>query len=618
MDANTSGMSEQFARALSELAELRQFPGAPKEFWPRFLGAVSKLVAADLTVLLLGHPGKTPHWTKIGEVAASAGPSRARTALTSQLEPVAERCLREGSFVEENDSISGAFIIGTRLKLARPEDEVVLSLLVVDLTEAAARELLVRLSLAADTPALYQLNLAARQAKHDVEKFAAVLDLLSPINEATRFLSASLALCNGVATRFRCDRASLGWLDGGYVRLLAMSRTEQFDRQMSAAQALEKAMEECLDQDEEILWPAVEGANSVTRDHETFSQEQKSGNVCSIPLRLDGKAVAVLTCERNEASFNTVELQQLRLICDQAVRRLDDLKGADRWFGARWAAATREYFAGWLGPEHTWSKVSAVGTVLILAALFLVRVNYRVEGNFILRSDEAEYLTAPFDGYIEQVFVRAGDHVEKGGKLVALNRSELALEESAALADLTRYQRESEKSRAAKNLAEMRIADALAQQAQARLDLVRFHLDNATVKSAFDGVVVEGDLRERIAAPVKQGDALFKVARLDTLYAEAEVPERDVKEILKSAQGEIAFVTQPKLKYPVSIQTIEPAAVTKKDGNVFLVRMKLDRSPESWWRPGMTGLCKLSVEKRSLFWILTHRTVDFLRMKLWW
>ena len=77
-------------------------------------------------------------------------------------------------------------------------------------------------------------------------------------------------------------------------------------------------------------------------------------------------------------------------------------------------------------------------------------------------------------------------------------------------------------------------------------------------------------------------------------------------------------MTQPKLKYPVSIQTIEPAAVTKKDGNVFLVRMKLDRSPETWWRPGMTGLCKLSVEKRSLFWILTHRTVDFLRMKLWW
>lgn len=618
MDANTSGMSEQFARALSELAELRQFPGSPKEFWPRFLGAVSKLVSADITVLLLGHPGKTPRWTKIGEITGSSGPSRARAALTGQLEPIAERCLREGSFIEEHDLVSGAFTIGIRLKLARAEEEVVLAAQLLDFTEAAARESLVRLGLAADTPAVYQLNLTGRQAKNDVEKFAAVLDLLAPINEATRFLSASLALCNGVATRFRCDRASLGWLEGGYIRLRAMSRTEQFDRQMSAAQSLEKAMEECLDQDEEILWPVVEGANSVTRDHEAFSQEQKSGNVCSIPLRLDGKVVAVLTCERHEGPFNAVELQQLRLICDQAVRRLSDLKGYDRWFGARWAAASREYFAGWLGPEHTWSKVSAVGIVLIVAALFLVRVNYRVEGNFILRSGEAEYLTAPFDGYIDQVFVRAGDHVEKGGKLVALNRSELALEESAALADLTRYQRESEKARAGKNLADMRIADALAQQAQARLDLVQFRIGNAVVKSAFDGIVVEGDLRERIAAPVKQGDALFKVARLDTLYAEAEVPERDVREILKSTRGEIAFVTQPKLKYPVSIQTIEPASVTKKDGNVFLVRLKLDRSPESWWRPGMTGLCKLSVEKRSLFWILTHRTTDFLRMKLWW
>ncbi len=68
------------------------------------------------------------------------------------------------------------------------------------------------------------------------------------------------------------------------------------------------------------------------------------------------------------------------------------------------------------------------------------------------------------------------------------------------------------------------------------------------VKSVFEGVVVEGDLRERISAPVKQGDALFKVARLDTLYAEAEVPERDVKEILQSAKGEIAFVHAA--KYP--------------------------------------------------------------------
>lgn len=356
----------------------------------------------------------------------------------------------------------------------------------------------------------------------------------------------------------------------------------------------------------------------MARDHEKFAVGQNSGHVASVPLRLDGKAVAVLTCERQAGAFSDLELQQLRLACDQAVRRLSDLKRQDRWFGARWQAAARERFAGWLGPEHTWGKVSAVFLTLVLAALFLVRVSYRVEGNFILRSDEASYLTAPFDGYIEQVFVRTGDPVVRGGPLLSLNRSELLLEESAALADLTRCQRESEKARAARTLAEMRVADALAQQAQARLDLARYHLENAVIRSPFEGVVVEGDLRERIAAPVKQGDALYKVARIDTLYAEAEVKERDVQEILGKPRAEIAFVTQPRVKYAAAVKIVQPAAVTRQEGNVFLVRLQPERGAEAWWRPGMTGLCKIPVGKRTLFWILTHRTADFLRMQLWW
>ena len=611
-------MAVEFSSAINELSALRQFTGAPRDFWPRFLDAAAKLAAADVAVLLLGNPGKSDgppqgaRWTKIGDWNSGSGLSKARTQFTSQIEPIAERGLT-GNFVEQTDAAGGIFTVAVRLKLLNAADEVIFAAQLKDFTDTAARESLVRLGLVADVPAAFQQNLAAQKARGDVEKFAAVLDLNVPVNEATHFLPAALAFCNGIATRFRSDRASLGWLEGGYVKLRAMSRTEQFDRQMAAAQALEAAMEECVDQDEEIVWPPPEGVTTVARDHEKFAADQKSGNVCSLPLRLDGKVVAVLMCERQIAAFSAAELQQLRLGCDQVTRRLSELKHYDRWFGARWAAHAREYFAGWLGPEHTWSKVTAIFIVLVLAALFLVRVTNRVEGNFILRSDSAEYLTAPFDGYIDQVFVRAGDLVTNGQPLLTLNRAELLLDQSGALADVARYQRESDKARASGDIAGMRIDDALAQQSQARLDLVRYRLEHAVIKSGFSGVVVEGDLRERIASPVKMGDAMFKVARIDTLFAEAEIPERDVKEILGKSKGEIAFVTQPKLKFPVTIQTVEPAAVTKKDGNVFLVRLKPDGDAEKWWRPGMTGLCKLSTEKRTLFWILTHRTVDFLQ-----
>jgi len=613
-----SGPQGEGAGATEELLALQQFAGEPKQFWPAYLSAVARLVSADVAALVLGQPGKTPRWGKLGEWTSSPGPSSTRTPFTSQLEKIAEHGLNTGSFIEANDPKAGTFTAAVRVKLSRPEDELILAVQLKDFTEAAASEALVRLQLAANVPAVYQLNLVARQAKHDAEKFAAVLDLNVPVNQSTQFFPAALAFCNGIATRFQLSRASLGWLEGGYIRLRAMSRTEQFNRQMAAAQSLEAAMEECLDQDEEIVWPVPEGVTSVARAHEAYEKDQKPGNVVSVPLRVDNKVVGVLTCERPDDAFNPAELQQIRLSCDQVARRLSELKLHDRWFGARWMNQARDWSAQWLGPEHTWSKVTGIGGAILLALLFLVHVNYRVEGDFILRSDQAGYLTAPFDGYIEQVFVRPGDVVTNGEALMSLNRSELLLQQSAAMADLARYQRAAEKDRAANNIADMRIDEAQAAQVKAQLDLVRYRLDHATVHAEFDGALVEGDLRERIGSPVKQGDALFKVARIDTLYAEADIHESDVQRILGKSKGEIAFVAQPKIKFPVTIQAIEPAAVTKKDGNMFLARLKPAGAVGIWWRPGMTGTCKLSAEKESLFWILTHRTVDFLRMKLWW
>ncbi len=618
METNLNGMDEQFSRATAELAELRRFPGVPKEFWPRFLAACAQLAQSDVAVVLLGRPGQHPRWQKIGEWSAGPGQPALRKNFHDFLEQAAVRAASEGSFIEHDDETTGAFVIGYRLKLARPEDEVVLITLVVDFTESAARDAVTRIALAADTPALYQGNLASRQATADVEKFATVLDLMVPVNSEKRFLAALLALANGVATRFVCDRVSVGWQDGGYIRLQAISRTEKFDRQMAAAQSLEALMEEGADQDEEILWPVPEGATAVARDHEKFAREQSVAHLCSLPLRVDGKVVAVVVCERQGSPFAAVEMQQLRLLCDQLTPRLSELKRLDRWFGARLVEDARELFARLLGPEHTWPKVFAILGALVLVLLFLVRWPYRAQGTFIVRSEAVSFLTAPFDGYVDRVPVRTGDFVPKGGEIVALNRAELLLEQSSAAAEIARYEREAEKARAAKQLAEMRIADALAEQSRARLALVNHRLDVAIMKAPFDGVVVEGDLRERIGAPVKVGEPLYKVARIDGLYVEAELDERDVRDFIDSKRAQFAFVSQPKKKYDASVVTVEPAALAKKDANVFLVRLKPDEAPENWWRPGMTGVAKISVGNRTLWWILTHRTVDFLRLKLWW
>jgi hypothetical protein len=58
--------------------------------------------------------------------------------------------------------------------------------------------------------------------------------------------------------------------------------------------------------------------------------------------------------------------------------------------------------------------------------------------------------------------------------------------------------------------------------------------------------------------------------------------------------------------------------VKGQEGNQFMLTARLLAPPESWWRPGMTGLAKVEVGERNVTWVFTHRLIDALRMKLWW
>jgi multidrug efflux pump subunit AcrA (membrane-fusion protein) len=338
----------------------------------------------------------------------------------------------------------------------------------------------------------------------------------------------------------------------------------------------------------------------------------------SVPIRLNDSPVGVLICERSIEPFSEEEVRGLRVLCDQAARRLADLKKYDRWFGARLAASFKESLAKIVGVEHTLAKLMTL--VICAALIFLIfgKLNYRVEAPFMLKTDDLAYLPAPFDGYIHEVHVKVGDHVEKMQPLLSLDTRELLLEESSAIANQNRYMREAEKTRSQKALADMKIALALESQSKARLKLVRYHIEHAQVKAPFLGIVVEGDLEELLGAPVRKGDVLFKVAIIEKMYAELKVEERDIHEINESAGGEIAFVSRPDLKFPISIERIDPVAVAEEEGNVFTVRAVFPEDVLVWWRQGMSGVAKINVGRRNVFWILTHRTVDFLRMLLWW
>jgi RND family efflux transporter MFP subunit len=414
---------------------------------------------------------------------------------------------------------------------------------------------------------------------------------------------------------------SLGWKEGVVFKVKAVSGTDRFERRMEIVQRLETAMEEAAEQDEEISWPAWQDTDSVHRDHEAYASAERIAAVMSVPLRVDGEPCGVLTLERGNAgaTFSDHDALALRVVADQVSRRLDDLHRNDRWFGARWAVTGRKALAGFLGPKQTWLKAGAISGAAALAFAVFVPLPYRVNANFIVRAEALLHLPAPYEGYLSAVQVRPGDTVKTGDLLLSLDQSDLRVERAAALAERQRFASEMERAEADQKLADLRAARAAYAQAQARVELIEYRLSRAEMRAPFDGVVVDGDLRERIGAPVKPGDVLMKVSRLAGLYVEMRVPERDVDLIADSKFAEVAFTTRPEDTFQVRIERIEPAAQVEREGNVFVVRGELvDGGDAEWLRPGMSGIAKVESESRTLAWIATHRVADFVRLKFWW
>ena len=615
----TYGESE-VGSLIEQLEALRRFNGAPAEFWPSFLEKAGLLVAARLALLLTPADDDTS-WKQLG-----LWPDKSRGLLKVpelgvRIEEVARESLSERSAWTTNGhlpaALGAASLVGVRLGVDDGRYAVAVFLL-PDASKRGAEEASVRLNLIADTPSLYQLGRLLGQAKEDVGKFSDGLDLLVLLNEKKRCVAAAMTFSNEVASRYRCDRTALGWLKGGYVRIQAISHIERFEKKMDVVQNLEAVMEESLDQDEEILWPRPPESTSITRNHESFSKREGSPNLVSIPIRLDGAPIGVLTCERSREPFSESTVRSLRLLCDLAARRLGDLKEHDRWVGARMASAVREGAARLVGVEHTFAKLAGILVAGLLAFGIFGKLNYRVETPFVLKSDDVVYVSAPFDGYIDQVLVDVGDLVEPGDLLLSFDTREFLLQEATAIANQIRYEREEESARAQLAMADMMIAEAQADQAGAQLGLVRHYLRQSEVRAPFSGIVVEGDLKELRGTPARKGDVLFKIARTENLYAELEIDERDAHEVADTATGEVTFLSRPDLTFPIVVERTDPVAVTEDEQNVFIARADLRVEAAPWWRPGMSGIAKIDIGQRNVLWILTHRTIDFLRIYFWW
>jgi multidrug efflux pump subunit AcrA (membrane-fusion protein) len=472
--------------------------------------------------------------------------------------------------------------------------------------------------------------------------------LIAAINSTASFKGATFQLVNDLARQIRADRVAMGWVQGigasGAIRAVAVSDTEMIDRRMAMIQKLEAAMDECIDQEQAVLYPPppAQGdaeadvllAQAITHAHRELAASDARLKVVSLPLRDGDRVVGAITIEstaEGPADIASIELVQssLDLVTPVlVVRRSDDRNLASR-------AYTSAIKSGrWLvGPKHTAWKLAGVAAFLALLLTTIIRVEYRVQAPVELQPRLKYVVSVPFDGEIKSLppGIEAGRTVKKGDVLVEMDSTEARLRLAQARSDIVQATKEADAYLESGKLAEAQQAEARAEQGRAKEALAQFDVGRARILSPIDGTIIAGDLSDRIGAAVKLGEVLFQVAPLNDMVVVARVSDRDIAMIRgaggesPATTGDIATKSDPGMGYPFVVDRIVPLAQPKDGTNAFEVRGSLAvkdpeqlRRLERAVRPGMEGVAKLNAGRHSLMWIGSRRILDQLRLWLWW
>lgn len=492
-----------------------------------------------------------------------------------------------------------------------------------------ARQRLVSMQLVAGYFDLYSLRRSSEQTRQIAQSHQQVLQLAGSVASTSGFEGAAMSLCNELAQRTGAVRVSIGWLKGTRVRVKAMSHTEKFDKKQELIVALERAMEECADQEQAVQYhPNGQGTNNVTRAARELSQKYDGNIVLSLPLRHQSEITGVITLEFSASQkLGDSAAAGLAVAADLLAPQLYDRYQNDRYLITKAALSTRDLAKATIGPKHTLAKLLVV--VGLIAVLILcnwvpgvdLRPMYRADAAFSFVPLDKQILSAPYEGKIAKVYVQLGQTVKSGDLLLELNTDELTIKRAQAKFKAAELQQQISNLRAQagedpSKAAEMRITEQQYLGAMAEVNHWDLYLRQARIYAAMDGTIISGDWRGKGGAPVQIGDELFQIARTDALEAELKVADRDAQNIQVGAKVTIATSSQPQSQYAGTVSRIVPLGEPSEGGNYSKAYVTMDQSSPTW-QPGLQGQARIEVGKRTLMWIWTHRVTEFLTLKLW-
>jgi hypothetical protein len=446
----------------------------------------------------------------------------------------------------------------------------------------------------------------AEEGKDLLTNLKSAVDVMALVLSESSFKGACMAFATQLAVLLKCDRISLAFVKKNHSRIQAVSHSARVGERMNLIRAIEMAMDEAIVQRKEILYPLPPDKEIViVRNHEQLAKQHGAGSIFTMPLHGEGRYYGALTLERPPGrEFSDEEVNYCRSVASLLFPVLETKRQNDRYVIFKVIDSLKNQSARFIGAGYPGRKV------LACLVIFLISAETTLEGKV------RRVIVAPFEGYVKEAPVRAGDTVEEGMIMCRLDDRDLRLERLNLISKQTQYQRQYQEAVAGHNRAEAEIIRAQLEQSAAQLEMVKSQIERTRITAPFRGIVLSGDLSQRLGGSAEKGEVLFEIAPLDSYRIILEIDERNIADIKTGQAGHMILSSLPRERFEFIVEKITPISTAKDGMNYFRVEAGPKEISERL-RPGMTGVGKIYVGRLKLIDVWTRDMRDWLRLKVW-
>ncbi|MEE9127676.1 MAG: HlyD family efflux transporter periplasmic adaptor subunit [Planctomycetota bacterium] len=432
----------------------------------------------------------------------------------------------------------------------------------------------------------------------------------------------AFTMVNELRNNFGLGLVAIGFIHATRVKVVAISGMDELRASNPGVLRMRSAMEECLDRRESVLYAGGLGQDEDTleddcRLHAQWSRVDGGDTVGSFPLFLQDEIVAIVSVRNAIPPGLSKDL--LEVLAEEMARYgplLPLCRAATRSVGAHILEAVARGKKRLLGTGRRKTLIKLLVAVVFFAWLFFGSLTYSFTVPCRVRAAVQRVISCPRDGVLADLFVRPGDQVRAGQLLAILDDQDDTLLRHEVKAELATLEALMDKALEDGDSGAIRIHEAQKRTMAARLAIIEQNIALAHIRAPQSGVILVGDLREKLGSRIPTGENLFTLAGPDRIAVVLKIPEHLILDARRSVAVSFAASARPGQRMPLERLQFSPAGTVQDGMNVFLAESTAT-APVSELAPGMEGFAHLEVGQRRVWWVLSHRIMNWFRLRFW-